>query len=309
MLEIKFDVTTLSTEQRQDLASFILGFPGKVSEPLTSQIVYKQEFGRALRPAPTNVQVHDFSPESPPLPEGASAAPISAGAEASSTVPEVTQETILANPIVNIPPVPQSANAAGSAALPQTSPVELDSEGLPWDKRIHASTKTKIASGTWKLARGVDASVVEAVKAELRGLMSVPVTGSVIPKNGFSITERGIYFLSDGNVPKTLDQVINTPIVPVDIEVVHSTGHVDHTPESRIPAPPASHYLVAPIRHSFVDFIEDITKLLVSKKLAQPEIIKACNDAGVAAPNLLAARQDLIPQVAKALTDIVASRI
>lgn len=285
MLEIKFDVTTLSTEQRQDLASFILGFPGKVSEPLTSPAVYMQEFGRALRPAPANVQVHDFSPESPPLPEGASAAPISAGVEVSSIAPEVTAGITLTNPIANIPPVPQNANAAGTAAPPQINPVELDSEGLPWDKRIHASTKTKIASGTWKLARGVDASVVEAVKAELRGLM--------------------------------------------DIEVVHSTGHVDHTPESRIPAPPIpqvpggttiiegsayassapSHYLITPIRHSFVDFIEDITKLLVSKKLTQPEIIKACNDAGVAAPNLLAARQDLIPQVAKALTDIVASRV
>lgn len=260
MLEIKFDVTTLSAEQRQDLASFILGFPGKISEPLTGV---------------GNIEAHDFSPEAPPLPEGASAAPISAGAEVYLIAPEVIPETTSSNPIVNIPPVPQSENAAMTAAPQQANPVELDSEGLPWDNRIHSSSRGKIANGTWKLMRGSDPAIVETVKAELRALMDINTT---------------------------------------------------HSPETRIPAPPApssdlsgnavptppaaaSHYLMTPIRHSFVDFIEDITKLLVSKKLAQPEIIKVCNDAGVAAPNLLAARQDLIPQVAKALDTIVASRI
>lgn len=244
MLEIKFDVTTLNAEERQDLASFILGFAQR--------------------------QVQPFSPESPPLPEGAPAAPISADVGASTTALEVTPVISSPNSTVNIPPVPQSASAAGTVAPPQTNPVELDSEGLPWDKRIHSSAKTKIASGTWKLARGVEPNVVDAVKAELRGLMDAPaLVGEIVPK-------------------------IPTP--PIVTEII-------------TPPPPASHYLMSPIRHSFVDFIEDITKLLVSKKLAQPEIIKACNDAGVAAPNLLAARQDLIPQVAKALTDIVASRV
>lgn len=282
MLEIKFDVTMLSTEQRQDLASFILGFPERiqgtsvgVEEGILSTVECRDVLGNVT-------EVPTFTSEPPPLPEGAFAAPISAGAEVSSIAPEVIPETTSINPIVNIPPVPQNANAAGTAAPPQANPVELDSEGLPWDGRIHSSSHAKITNGTWKLIRGSDPAIVDAVKAELRALMD-----------------------------------INTP---------HNTGHIDHSPETRIPAPPApssdlsgnavptppvaaSHYLLTPIRHGFVDFIEDITKLLVSKKLAQPEIIKACNDAGVAAPNLLAARQDLIPQVAKALDTIVASRI
>lgn len=292
MLEIKFDVTTLSTEQRQDLASFILGFPGKISEPLTGV---------------GNIEVHDFSPESPPLPEGASAAPMSAGAEVSSIAPEVIPETTSINPIANIPPVPQSANAAATAVPQQTSPVELDSEGLPWDKRIHASTKTKIASGVWKLARGVDASVVEAVKAELRGLMSVPVKSDF---TGVVLSKDGLFFHTEGEAPKTLDQVITIPTPPIpQVPEVTIGAPAISAFDSNVAPIPQSHYLMTPIRHGFVDFIEDITKLLVSKKLAQPEIIKACNDAGVAAPNLLAARQDLIPQVAKALDTIVVSRI
>lgn len=287
MLEIKFDVTTLSAEQSRDLASFILGFPGKVSETV-------------VIPAIETATIHDFSPEAPPLPEGASAAPISAGAEVSSIAPEVIPETTSINPIANIPPVPQSANAAVPAVPPQANPVELDSEGLPWDKRIHASTKTKIASGAWKLVRGSDPARVEVVKGELRALMSVPVNTST-PFKGMSLTEDGII-------------MHNPPNPPVNITNPKSHYLIDQpgaaiTPLPSTPPVAASHYLMTPIRHGFVDFIEDITKLLVSKKLAQPEIIKACNDAGVAAPNLLAARQDLIPQVAKALDTIVASRI
>lgn len=307
MLEIKFDVTTLSTEQRQDLASFILGFPGKISETV-------------VIPAIETATIHDFSPESPPLPEGASAAPISAGVEVSLIAPEVIPETTSDNPIANIPPVPPNANAAGIAAPPQANRADLDSEGLPWDKRIHASTKTKIASGAWKLARGVEPTVVEAVKAELRGLMGVPVKGELMEFDNATLQK-----LRDSQIPTPPAPSVNftedlsgnavpTPSIP---KVLAGTTTIEEPVSSALissvspfsPPAPASHYLMTPIRHGFVDFIEDITKLLVSKKLAQPEIIKACNDAGVAAPNLLAARQDLIPQVAKALDTIVASRI
>lgn len=43
---------------------------------------------------------------------------------------------------------------------------ELDSQGFPWDERIHARTKTKITDGTWKLKRGVDQALVSQVRAE-----------------------------------------------------------------------------------------------------------------------------------------------
>ena len=43
---------------------------------------------------------------------------------------------------------------------------ELDTEGIPWDARIHTKAKTKVAAGTWKLIRGVDKALVVQVKAE-----------------------------------------------------------------------------------------------------------------------------------------------
>lgn len=45
--------------------------------------------------------------------------------------------------------------------------IELDSAGMPWDARIHASTKTKVKDGTWKKMRGVDEDLVAEVEAEL----------------------------------------------------------------------------------------------------------------------------------------------
>lgn len=50
--------------------------------------------------------------------------------------------------------------------------VEVDSAGLPWDRRIHSSAKSKIKDGTWKKLRGVDDELVAQVEAELRQSMN-----------------------------------------------------------------------------------------------------------------------------------------
>ena len=50
--------------------------------------------------------------------------------------------------------------------------VELDKNGLPWDERIHAGTKTKLKSGEWKAKKSVDPALVASVEAELRARMA-----------------------------------------------------------------------------------------------------------------------------------------
>lgn len=60
-----------------------------------------------------------------------------------------------------------------SAPAPQVTPTqianaELDKDGLPWDARIHAGTKTKTQKGIWTRKKGVADSVFDAVVAELR---------------------------------------------------------------------------------------------------------------------------------------------
>lgn len=65
------------------------------------------------------------------------------------------------------PPAEPPATATGGP--------ELDSDGLPWDSRIHSETKSHNKDGTWRVKRNTDPALVEQVKAELRAAMSAPV--------------------------------------------------------------------------------------------------------------------------------------
>ena len=55
----------------------------------------------------------------------------------------------------------------GEVPPPPADIVELDANGYPWDERIHASSKKKIADGTWRQKRNVNEALVEAVQTEL----------------------------------------------------------------------------------------------------------------------------------------------
>lgn len=71
------------------------------------------------------------------------------------------------SPAPSAAPSPDSAPVATAAVPPAT--VELDSSGLPWDGRIHGTTKTKNGDGTWRQKRGLnDPALKTRVEAELR---------------------------------------------------------------------------------------------------------------------------------------------
>ena len=67
------------------------------------------------------------------------------------------------NPVngLKLPPVPKPS-------------VELDTQGMPWDVRIHARTKTKMKDGSWKKLRGVGPDVVKRVEGELKAVQNIP---------------------------------------------------------------------------------------------------------------------------------------
>lgn len=48
----------------------------------------------------------------------------------------------------------------------------LDKNGLPWDGRIHSSSKNKNSDGSWRYLRGVDKDLIGIVEAELSQLTS-----------------------------------------------------------------------------------------------------------------------------------------
>jgi hypothetical protein len=63
----------------------------------------------------------------------------------------------------------EPTTAASTASAPGAA-VELDADGIPWDERIHASTKTKTQAGVWTKKRKVDEVLYGQIHAELQEL-------------------------------------------------------------------------------------------------------------------------------------------
>lgn len=49
-----------------------------------------------------------------------------------------------------------------------------DSNGLPWDHRIHSRTKSKNSDGTWRYMRGIENEKIALVESELRQAVNAP---------------------------------------------------------------------------------------------------------------------------------------
>jgi hypothetical protein len=54
------------------------------------------------------------------------------------------------------------------------SNVELDADQVPWDERIHASTRNKNADGRWKRKRNVDDATYNSIAASLKSTAAAP---------------------------------------------------------------------------------------------------------------------------------------
>lgn len=85
---------------------------------------------------------------------------------------------------VNITADVSPADVFGAAPVepvepPNATPPALDAAGLPWDARIHSSSKAILADGTWRKKRGVPTEVLTAVEAELRQVLAIPA--AVVP--------------------------------------------------------------------------------------------------------------------------------
>lgn len=77
---------------------------------------------------------------------------------------------------------PQAQTGAASAdPAPQAGQLEFDSAGIPWDERIHASTKATNKDGSWRNKKGVDKELVKQVTDELRAQHSATSHATVPP--------------------------------------------------------------------------------------------------------------------------------
>lgn len=86
-------------------------------------------------------------------------------------------ESSLAGAAKYISPVQQGSEMFQQAITdPENQPNQfgLDSKGMPWDGRIHASSKTTNKDGSWRYRRNIDETLINQVEAELRGQSAPP---------------------------------------------------------------------------------------------------------------------------------------
>ena len=180
---------------------------------------------------------------------------------------------------------------------PVAASAELDARGLPWDKRIHASTRTKVAAGTWKYARGVAADYIAQVERELRAVQAIPVPVTVthgspeLDADAVKLEQlagEGAAGLADVfAAPPAPTPVV--PLPPAMVRELESTGHL-------APLPPT-----APAPMTFAQLMQHLTPMLVSGKLTQPMLQQVVGSLGLPHLAALGARPDLVETVRAAI--------
>jgi len=142
--------------------------------------------------------------------------------------------------------------------------VDLDSNGLPWDHRIHGSARKKLAkTQTWKYIRNIDPALIDKVEAELRVTMAASSATPVV-----TVGEP------------TTEQVNSTP----------APAKPAAAPIVETPTPPATD-ITFPV----------LMGRITAGGITTEAVTAACNKSGITALPLLAARPDLVPAVAAEL--------
>jgi hypothetical protein len=159
-MQITADFSALTAEQREHLAGFILTFP-----PIPDGMSVNYAEARKALEIDNIIRI-PIEPDDPAAAFGDAQAPV---AEAGPKI------------VIPPPPIAVGDTVTGTGIAPGTKIIEngvtVDKSGLPWDGRIHASTKARNADGSWRTKRGLDTTVLAQVETELKALMAIPSAG------------------------------------------------------------------------------------------------------------------------------------
>ena len=194
--------------------------------------------------------------------------------------------TVAPPPPANTAPITTTPGVASSVAG-----VDLDAKGMPWDNRIHAESKGKIADGTWRKKRNLDPTVLATVEAELRQLMGAPAA---------PLAHAAIATVAAGFTPNpTSAPAVAVPPPPVVGAAPTMPAAPNAAPAGEVPAD---------ARAQFVALVGRASAAIQGQKVTQAEVNQCCADAGVPALPLLANRLDLVAQVAAHIDALIAAR-
>lgn len=180
---------------------------------------------------------------------------------------------------------------------PATGGVEVDASGIPWDARIHASTKTKTADGCWKKKRGVPDEERDRVEAELKATMAAPAAAA--PEASSPTPPPA----PEPSSPAPEASAPSAPAAPAPAPTPEAPAPA--APEAASPTPPPA----APAQGSitFPELMQKVTGATSAGKLNNETINYVLQEHGIASLPLLAARPDLLPSVAAKLDEYIAA--
>lgn len=205
-----------------------------------------------------------------------------------------------------LPTLPEDIRCAITDAIVKfpgglTAPANpnLDTNGLPWDKRIHSSSRAKVANGTWKYARGVAEELKHIVEAELRAVQSIPVVvaagaNAVIATPSDDPVNRRVAGEVVGTIAPEYAKIAGDETAPSSIAAI--------VPAPIVPLPPAVPQApTAALPMTFAQLMQHITPMLVSGKLNQPILQGVVEKCGLPHLAALGARPDLVETVRAAI--------
>ncbi len=239
-------------------------------------------------PVVAAADVPDAGATSPSEAFGMSAPAVETTAAVAFTMPEMPE----IGQVVNVPEGTTVIKAAPLRLTPQTAAiagVEVDSQGLPYDARIHSSSRERIKDGTWKLKRGTDPALVESVRAEYKAVMAIPaptpilaapwpfeVPGSAKPPSppNVTISEPAGEWTANGVWPLKVDSVAGglAPMPQV----------VNKVPPVAVPA------------LTFPALMQQVGAAITGGRMAESDVHTICARHGVPI-HTLGSRPDLLP--------------
>lgn len=322
MLEIVLtDPQDMYSGHLKKLASFLLDLAGErpastgTDNPSAAPIDHRSATERAadananeddelveVRPA-TIVTAHAIpaAPAASVIPLPPVAAPSPAAADLFPTAPAAPTAGVPTPPSATIPPVPAVPQPpAPSAPAAGTSPagVEVDKHGLPWSAKIHASTKTKNADGSWRQRRNLDPAVLATEEASLRALMAIPS-----PSAG----PAAVPTPPAPPVPPATPSGEPVPNVPTPSAIPLPPATVP-TPTPPVPPAPAAAASTAPGIGAFAALMVKITSNIAAQKLTEAQVNAALlEQLPDGSPiGVLAARPDLAAAMAARIDAMMA---
>ena len=231
--------------------------------------------------------------------------PESSAASVNTAAEQDTQNTTTSEASVQ---TATDAGTSGDNQQQQETPEGVTlADGIPWDPRIHASSKTTLAKAPngWKLKRGVSTELVAEVEKELRDVMAASPTKPIetttakpkiptIPKKpSIPKIPAPVKYLVEGT-PYTADELKAfgpewTDDVIATLEVV----------EPEAPAETATE--IATTDLTFPQLLAKITAGKADETIDDAAVTAACNAQGLESIQLAGARPDLQPAILKAL--------